>query len=145
MIALLALMFSAQLYSAEEADKYSLQCDVELILRIKSRNGKFHSSEERPELSYLFTDKGLSPYMYQGDLIFKGENSLGLKCKQYPNGSTLCSGDSTFGQTVMTTKFELRPDKSFFLHQIGSTSSDSGYEQAAVDKITVGRCSHLNN
>ena len=141
MVALLAFLWAAQIGITTDKNEFSMLCEVELVLRIKSRNGVFSSVEERPRLSYLLTDVGVSPYSYNGESIFKEENSLGLACEKFPNGSTLCSGDSTFGQTVMTTKFELRPDKTFFLHQIGYSSSDTGYKHQAVDKVTVGRCS----
>ena len=141
MITFLSLFLSAGAIAPSEPDHHSLVCNVELVLRIESRNGEFAQVEERPQLSYLITEFGVSPYMYNGESIFKEENSLGLRCSKYPNGSTLCEGDSTFGQTVMTSRFELRPDRTFFFHEIGSTSSDRGFEQAAIDKITVGQCS----
>jgi len=141
MITFLSVFLSAGVIALKEPDYHSLVCEVELVVRIASRNGEFTQVEERPQLSYLLTESGVSPYMYNGESIFQGENSLGLRCSNYTNGSILCEGDSTFGQTVMTSRFELRPDRTFFFHEIGSTSSDKGFEQAAVDKITLGRCS----
>lgn len=146
MVTLFALLlFNAQSIPAA-LDRDSLICDAELVLRLKMRDGEFVENVQKPQVSFLVSSAGVSTYMRDGEVVLTTENSMRVNCSKIANGSILCTGQATFSTSAMTTRFEVRPDKTFFLHEIGYTTSDVNPDSdEAIDKITVGKCSKLGD